>query len=197
MPRRSIDTTTEHRITLGNYERALVENVINLQKENQRLDAITATLNAAGVALGGLGLAGAGLIVGAALIPNFSEKAKDAAKDGLDAITDAVLPSTPVAFRREAQRLAARRGEINGAIDRYCTASSPDYDQAACSIAHDEKDQYFVDLEAFRQRVRDANIQNDGFYWRFIFSGLGDIEPDVGDRGTNMSWWQYFLNLDL
>jgi hypothetical protein len=197
MPRRSVDQTIEHRISLGNYERALVENFRDLQKENQRLDALTATLQAGGTAVAGLGLGWAALALGAFLIPNIGQKAVDVAKDGLDAVADTVLPKNPVELRREAQRLAAKRGEINAAIDRYCTASSADYDAAQCSISHDEKDAYFEELELFRARVREANIEADSFYWRFIFSGLGDIEPDVGDRGTNMSWWEYFLNLSL
>jgi hypothetical protein len=197
MPRRSIDQTIEHRISLGNYERDVIERVISLQKENQRLDALTATLQAGGTAVAGLGLGWAAITLGAFLIPNVGEKVMDAAKDGLDAIADTVLPKNPVELRREAQRLAARRGEINAKIDRFCVASSPDYDAAQCSIAHDEKDTYFEEVEIFRAAVTAANIENDSFYWRFIFGGLGDIEPDVGDKGTNMSWWEYFLNFSL
>lgn len=199
MPRRAVDVTNEHRLTLGNYERALVEQFAALQKENQRLDAATATAQAVGTALGGLGLAGAALALGAYLIPNFSGKLTDAAKDGLDAVADLILPSTPVEFRREAQRLAALRAEINAKIDRFCTFDSPEYNAASCSLAHDEKDAYFEQLEAFRERVRAANIERDSYYWRFIFGGLGDIEPgpqsQKAPEGNKDPWRGYLKDL--
>lgn len=197
MPRRAVDVTNEHRITLGNYERDIAERLISLQRENQRLDAATATAQAVGTALGGLGLAGAALALGAYLIPNFTTKLTDAGSDVLDAVADLILPSTPVEFRREAQRLAALRGEINAKIDRFCTFDSPDYDASSCSLAHDEKDAYFEQLEAFRARVRAANIEQDSVLWRFIFGGLGDIEPSAGSQqrqqAENNDPWRGYL----
>jgi hypothetical protein len=123
---------------------------------------------------------------------------QEAANDAADAVADAVLPSTPVAFRREAQALAARRAQINASINRYCTAASEDFDSQACGLAHDEKDQYFADLEEFRERVRQANIEQDGLFWRFIFGGLGDVDPYEGDptQGSNQAWWRYLLNFE-
>lgn len=201
MPRRSIDTTTEHRISLGTYERNALVEAMALQRENQRLDAVTATLQATGTALGGGGALIAGFALASYFGVNIVEKAKEViAGDGgvLDTVTDIILPSTPVQFRREAQALAVRRGQVNASINRYCTSSSDDYSDTLCSIAHDEKDLYFQDRDAFRERVRQANIEQDGFYWRFIFGGLGDVEPtnSQGDYGSEREWWRYFLNFE-
>jgi len=201
MPRRAIDSTTEHRISLGTYERNALAEAFALQRENQRLDAVTATLQAAGTALGG----GGALIAGVALASYFGVSIKDkmieaVAGDGgiLDTVTDLILPKTPVEFRREAQALAVRRGQVNASINRYCTSSSSDYDDTMCSLAHDEKDMYFQDRDAFRERVRQANIERDGFYWRFIFGGLGDVEETnaQGNYDSERAWWDYFLNFD-
>jgi len=135
-------------------------------------------------------MAGAGgIMAGLALMawkaPDVWSAITDRTNSALDGVADAILPGTPIAFRREAQRLAALRGEIAARINRFCTSSSPDYDGAACSLAHDEKDAYFEQLEAFRERVRQANIERDSAFWRFIFGGLGDIEPTDPNPPTN------------
>lgn len=199
MPRRAIDKTTEHRISLGTYERNALAEAFALQRENQRLDAVTSTLQAAGTALAGGGMLwGAmalGTYLGVKLIPTVMDAV---AGDGgaLDTITDIILPGTPVELRREAQALAVRRGQIDAQITRVCTASSEHYNEQACSLAHDEKDIYFQDRAAFRERVRASNIQQDGFYWRFIFGGLGDVEEtdSEGNYASEREWWRYFLN---
>jgi hypothetical protein len=199
MPRRAIDKTTEHRISLGTYERNALAEAFALQRENQRLDAVTATLQAAGTALAGGGMVMAAFALssylGVKLIPTVIDAV---AGDGgaLDKVTDIILPSTPVELRREAQALAVRRGQISAQISRYCTASSEHYDERACSLAHDEKDIYFQDRAAHRERVRASNIEQDGFYWRFIFGGLGDVEErdDQGEYASEREWWRYFLN---
>ena len=201
MPRRAIDSTTEHRISLGTYERNALAEAFALQRENQRLDAVTASLQAAGTALGGGGALIAGFALASYLGVSIKDKMIEAiAGDGgvLDTVTDFILPSTPVEFRREAQRLAVRRGQVNASINRYCTSSSSDYDETMCSLAHDEKDMYFSDRDAFRERVRQANIERDGFYWRFIFQGLGDVEETnaQGNYDSERAWWDYFLNFD-
>ena len=199
MPRKPTEKAIEHRITLGDFERNAVKKALTLQAENQRLDAATSTLNAIGVALGGFG----GIVAGLALLkwkaPDILDAAKDRTFAVLDDLTDGVLPKTPVAFRREAQELAARREQVSNRINRYCFSGSPDFNESTCSIAHDEKDVYFADLKAFRERVRAAQITEDSFYWRFIFGGLGDIDPYDADpnAGSNQSWWKYFLNFEL
>jgi hypothetical protein len=198
LPRRRIDKTTEHRMTLGEWERGFITKALEVQVENQRLDALTSSAQAVGTALAGAGGVLAGLALMAWKAPDILDNVKEKTFGALDSITDAILPGTPTELRREAQRLAARRGEINSSINRFCSSTSEDYNAQACSLAHDEKDQYFADLEAFRERVRQANIEQDGFYWRFIFGGLGDIDPYYSDptKGSNQAWWRYLFAWD-
>lgn len=198
MPRKPTEKVIEHRITFGDLERDVLKRALTLQAENQRLDAATSTLNAIGVAVGGSGAILAGLALLKWKAPEIIDAITEKGKGVLDDFTDGILPKTPVQFRREAQALAVRRGQINAEINRYCTSSSPDFNSATCSLAHESKDQYFEDLAAFQERVRAAQIEEDSFYWRFIFGGLGDIDPYASDpnSGSNQAWWRYFLNFE-
>jgi len=199
MPRKPTEKVIEHRITFGDFERNAVKKALTLQAENQRLDAATSTLNAVGVAVGGSGAILAGLALLKWKAPEIIDTITEKAKGVLDDFTDGILPKTPVEYRREAQALAARRGQINAEINRYCSSSSPDFNASTCSLAHEAKDQYFEDLKAFQARVRAAQITEDSFYWRFIFGGLGDVDPEYSDpnAGSTRAWWSYFLNFDL
>jgi len=65
MPRISSDSTITHRIELGLTERKKLDEIIAAQIENQRLDAITNTLQAAGTAVAGGGAVIAALALAA------------------------------------------------------------------------------------------------------------------------------------
>jgi hypothetical protein len=186
LPRRKIDTTTEHRISLGSFERTALQEAFSIQKENQRLDAITATAQAVGTAVGGLGIAGAALIVGAYLIPDWLAKTTEkftGAGGWLDKFTDIILPSTPIAYRRAAQELAKRRGEIWRDIDSFCTITADTYDRQACSLAHEEKRALSEAEDLFIAQLTADNITRNTAFWDFIFYGLGDL-PDKIDPKT-------------
>ena len=71
MPRKASDKTVTHRIELGITERAKLDEILTLQKENQRIDGITATLQAAGSALAGGGLLWAAIAAAAFLAPGL------------------------------------------------------------------------------------------------------------------------------
>tara|TARA_Y100000004_G_scaffold178604_1_gene221327 strand:+ start:1496 stop:2092 length:597 start_codon:yes stop_codon:yes gene_type:complete len=198
MPRKPTEKAVEHRITLGDFERAAITKALTLQQENQRLDAVTHTLNAVGIAIGGGGAMLAGLAFLKWKGAEIYDTIKDKTMGALDDVADAFLPKTPVQFRRQAQELANRRATLDAEINRTCTHDSPDYNAAACNLAHDAKDVYFDDLEAFRAQVRAAKIEEDSFYWRFIFQGLGDVDPEHGTGdGSETAWWEYFLNFSL
>jgi len=182
LPRRKIDTTTEHRISLGSYERTALQEAFSIQKENQRLDAITATAQAVGTAVGGLGIAGAALIVGAYLIPDWLSKTTDKVTGPggwLDKFTDIILPSTPIAYRRAAQELAKRRGEIWRDIDAFCTVGANSYDKAACALAQEEKYALSEAEDLLLAQLKADNIQRDTAFWNFIFFGLGDLADNI------------------
>jgi len=188
MPRRKIDTTTEHRISLGTYERNALQEAFSIQKENQRLDAITATAQAVGTAVGGLGIAGAALLLGAYLVPNLFEKITDKASGPggwLDRFTDILLPSTPIAFRRAAQELAKRRGEIWRDIDSFCSVNADTYDKAACELAHEQKRELSEAEDAFIAELKEAEITRGTAFWAFIFGGLSGLEDQIDPQPSS------------
>ena len=88
MPRKASDKIVTHRIEFSPRERELVDSIINTQKENQRLDAITSTLNAAGVAIGGSGALIAALGVAAFFGFNIKDKLIDGFKNFNDTFVD-------------------------------------------------------------------------------------------------------------
>jgi hypothetical protein len=61
IPRKPTDSVQEFRITLGDYERKKLEEILTTQKSNVVIDGVTATLGAAGTAVGGLGVWGLAL----------------------------------------------------------------------------------------------------------------------------------------
>ena len=92
MPRKQSDKIITHRIEMSPKERLLVESIISTQKENQRLDAITSTLNAAGVAIGGSGAHNAGLLA-AQILSIHDLELRGSLQQRRDRIRDEVLES--------------------------------------------------------------------------------------------------------
>ena len=90
MPRKASDKIITHRIEFSPKERELVDTIISTQKENQRLDAITATLNAAGVAIVGSGA----LIAALGVAAFFGVSIKDKIIDNFKNISDTVADTT-------------------------------------------------------------------------------------------------------
>jgi hypothetical protein len=176
MPRRRPDVVHEYRVSLSDFERAKISEVITTQQANVAVDGVTATLNAAGIALGGAGAVLAALVFmkwkGPTLWVDFTENVTNPI---IDNIVDTILPGTPVEHRRYAQDLAARRGEIAKEEAAFCSLSASTYDQAKCSATFAKKDQYFADLEAFRKMVREtySRVEREAIYY-----GLGDVNPE-------------------
>ena len=56
MPRKPCDSVQEFRITLGDFERKKVQEIIKTQQANVAIDGATAVAQAAGTAIGGLGV---------------------------------------------------------------------------------------------------------------------------------------------
>ena len=77
MPRKASDKTITHRIELGLPERAELKEIIATQKENQRLDAVTNTLQAVGTGLAGGGMIWAAAALAAYLAPGLIQNFKD------------------------------------------------------------------------------------------------------------------------
>lgn len=58
MPRKPCESVQEFRITLGDFERKKVNEILALKQQNDIIDGVTATTQAVATAVGGLGVAG-------------------------------------------------------------------------------------------------------------------------------------------
>lgn len=56
MPRKPCDNVSEYRITLGDFERKKIQEIITTQQANVAVDGVTAVAQAVGTAIGGLGV---------------------------------------------------------------------------------------------------------------------------------------------
>lgn len=176
MPRRRVDKVIEHRISMSDFERDQIKQVIATQQANVAVDGVTATLNAAGTALGGAGaLLAAGVLMmwkAPGLWAGFTEKVTNPL---IDNIVDTILPGTPIEHRRYAQDLAARRGQIAKDEAAYCTHAASTYSEVRCSQVQQQKDQYFADRDAFHKMLMETY---DIAGRVAIYYGLGDVNPD-------------------
>ena len=176
MPRRRVDKVIEHRISLSDFERDQIRTAITTAQANVAVDGVTATLNAAGAALGGAGALLAGVVFAMWKAPtlwvDFTEKVTNPL---IDDIVDTILPGTPVEHRRYAQDLAKRRGQIAKDEAAYCSHSASTYDEVRCSQVQQQKDQYFADRDAFHKMLMETY---DIAGRVAIYYGLGDVNPD-------------------
>ena len=186
MPRKASDKTITHRIELGLSERTELKEIIKTQKENQRLDAITASMQAVGMAIGGIGALGAGLALAAWLAPGLIQTAKDKATDvvndvtntGIDVLNEVLPPKaqipTGAAFREEYDALRAKERASNGRKTYYCTPSSIGFDEQQCQIATDENINDRKEITDFYERMQElAQAIKEGK----LQEGAGLINP--------------------
>jgi len=178
MPRKASDQTVTHRIELGLTERAELKEIIKTQKENQRLDAITASMQAVGMAIGGIGALGAGFALAAYLAPGLLTKAKDTVTDvvnnvtntGIDVLNE-VLPDkaqvpTASGLKDEYDKLREKERASNGRKVYYCTPSSIGFNEQQCQIATAENEQdrkeiehYIEQMKALAQSIKDGKLR--------------------------------------
>lgn len=188
MPRRRPDQVHEFRISFSDFERAKINRLEQTAIANVALDATTDVLKAAGMALGGGGALLAAYVLLKWKAPQIIAEVQEAANGVLDNALDAVLPATPVEDRRAAQAFAERRGELAKREATYCTYSSEKYDEAECSRTQEMKDQYFIELEAFRRMLASRYTVEQR---AAIYAGLGDINPDFVEGGNTQSYDDY------
>ena len=185
MPRRRVDKVIEHRVSLSDFERTQVKEIIDTQKANVAIDGFTATAQAVGAAMAGAG----GLLAAFVLLrwkaPDIIADITNTTNGALDTLADVILPGSPVELRRMAQALAKERGEIAKAEATYCTFSSDKYDEQECSNVQARKDKYFADLEAFRELAKDSAWVD------FVYAGLGDVEPENRASPWNPFTWNW------
>lgn len=164
MPRKASDKIVTHRIEFSPRERELVDSIINTQKENQRLDAITSTLNAAGVAIGGSGA----LIAALGLAAFFGFNLKDKLIDGFKNFNDTFVDTTAEIFTGSSKEeivkdiidatgydvdeLQQRGKYLIEQKRRFCNPSSQYYNKEECA----KVDAALVQLRREQNEAKDA-----------------------------------------
>lgn len=163
MPRVSSDSTVTHRIELGMAERKKLDAIIETQKENQRLDAVTNTLQAVGTAVGGGGALLAGLALTAWLAPSIISKVKDKLDDWtMNAVAPLKDPIVTDIIERRKQEYYAkikasleREQEIEARKLQFCTPSSKDFDPQICEDLTIELEELLKARQAIQQEATD------------------------------------------
>lgn len=179
MPRKASDKTVTHRIELGITERAKLDEILALQKENQRIDGITATLQAAGSALAGGGLLWAALAAAAFLAPGLAKRTYNEVKNTVDDFTQPFVNRAVGDLEQKLQsdiaqsRINAGRAQTD--VDLFCTPGA-NYDEQKCTIAQNN-------LAAARAQVEEADANAKAVIddpKKYAFDTLKDEYPFVG-----------------
>lgn len=162
MPRTKSDKIITHRIEFSPKERELIDTVIKTQKENQRLDAVTNTFQAAGVAISGSGL----LIAGLAVAGWFGYNAKDKIKEAIQGFSSTTADAMGVLITGKSvdtlsqeifddmgidlKRLKEQAQDLRDRKNRFCDTSSQYYDAQLCA-------QTDVQLENHKRLIKREN----------------------------------------
>tara|TARA_Y100000004_G_C8850590_1_gene384553 strand:+ start:154 stop:735 length:582 start_codon:yes stop_codon:yes gene_type:complete len=178
MPRKQSDKIITHRVEFSPKERELVNDIIKTQKENQRLDAVTSTLNAVGVAIGGSGA----LVAGLALAAWFGFSVKDKVKEFYDKSADigseiltgrSVEENIQMIFeeqgisKQDFDNLKNRMIDLYAQKTRYCDSNSQYYDPVECQRVDAEMAQVRQQRQAMEAQLM-KNIDPDaegGIVW--------------------------------
>ena len=194
MPRKPTDHVAETRVTLGNYERKQLTQIMNI-----RSGAIA--LQGGGLLLAGVGALVAGYAFSKVKMPDIGEELKSFVTgpvfNALDTAVDALVPNQPLELRREAQELAERRERLRRALQVECSLTYENYEREKCVQAQLDWDNYIADRAAFQEHVVQLTseggplYQEWGGWWYFIFgregkgSSVGSINPNLDDDPFN------------
>ena len=144
MGRKATDHVTEHRVTFGDLERKQIQAVIDTQKANVAVDGVTATLQAAGSALGGVGVmwAAIGLVAwfGGGAILDAAKATGNKIWETVNPFTDFIADEAVIFDAEKWKAINAQdqtRMEIAQAdLDRYANPASQYYDESKVAAAH-------------------------------------------------------------
>jgi len=156
MPRVASDKTITHRIEFGIPERAKIEELFAIQKENQRLDAVTGTLQAVGTGLAGGGIIFAAIALAGYLAPGIIKDTYTNVKNAVNSITQSITDPIvsdilDVDEIKQSQNAAINAGRK---VNTFCDPNSIHYDEQKCATAQSE----FAAAKQHAKEVRDAKI---------------------------------------
>ena len=142
MPRKASDKTITHRIELGLPERAELKEIIATQKENQRLDAVSNTLQAVGTGLAGGGMIWAAAALAAYLAPSLIKQTKDKVEnfvnDIVQPIADPITNKIVKGMKEEVEESQNFVVNARNKVNSFCDPNSIHYDEDKCNQAQIE-----------------------------------------------------------
>ena len=142
MPRKASNKTITHRIELGLPERAELKEIIATQKENQRLDAVTNTLQAVGTGLAGGGMIWAAAALAAYLAPSLIKQTKDKVEnfvnDIVQPIADPITNKIVKGMKEEVEESQNFVVNARNKVNSFCDPNSIHYDEDKCNQAQIE-----------------------------------------------------------
>jgi len=143
MPRVPSDKTITHRIELGIPERQKLDELLTAYKENNRIDGVTATLQAAGSALAGGGMIWAAAALAAYLAPGLIKNAYNQTKDLADRmvapIVDPIVDDIKKEYFDAIYEAGRKATEAKNRVDRFCSPGI-NFDSQQCTIAQNDYD---------------------------------------------------------
>lgn len=138
MPRKSPKEVIEHRITLGNYEREQLQEIVKSHQRNNIVRNVNNSLQSLSFPL----LAVAGLIYVGFSADEIIEDAKNLYNRIIDAGSDWAIKNLNIDYTadnigREIHKVTQEKAELLGVmganVQRYCDPNSPEFSRARCA----------------------------------------------------------------
>jgi len=200
MPRKAPKEVIEHRITLGNYEREKLNEIIDTYQANSALGGISNLLGSIGWPLLGV----AGLIYVGFSFDEFIEDTKTWAKKQGDSLAGWLEKNGLVnytadeigrAIQENDQKIAELVGEMGANVQKYCDPNSPNFSATECKRINQEMDRLQKRDKVLRkmlQQIVDKDVDPMGASW-IIWTGASD-----GESHENIltNWYKYRYRQD-
>jgi len=138
MPRKAPKEVIEHRITLGNYEREQLQEIVKSHQRNNIVRNVNNSLQSLSFPL----LAVAGLIYVGFSADEIIEDAKNLYNRVIDAGSDWAIKNLNIDYTadnigREIEKVTQEKAELLGVmganVQRYCDPNSPEFSRARCA----------------------------------------------------------------
>ena len=161
MPRVPSDKTITYRIELGLPERQKLDEILEAYKQNNAIDGVTATLQAAGSALGGGGMLWAAAALAAYLAPNLIKNAWNETKNLADRIVapivEPLVDSVEKKYYDDVQEAGRKVTEAKNRKDKFCTPGI-NFNAEQCMIASNEHE---AAIEQYKQTMDVGNFSSE------------------------------------
>jgi len=138
MPRKAPKEVIEHRITLGNYEREQLQEIVKSHQRNNIVRNVNNSLQSLSFPL----LAVAGLIYVGFSADEIIEDAKNLYNRVIDAGSDWAIKNLNIDYTadnigREIEKVTQEKAELLGVmganVQKYCDSNSPEFSRARCA----------------------------------------------------------------